>query len=167
MVAIHIRPATTDDREVLEELIDACYSTVYPGWYDDVLLSAALPVMLRIDPALLESGRYFAASLGGRLAGCGGWSTATPGTGRTEETVGHIRHFATHPDFMRSGVGSAIIMRCLEEAKREGMRVLRCFSSIPAERFYARHGFDRIDAVNIMLGDSVAFPAVLMEKKLG
>lgn len=166
MAAIRIRQAKADDRDVLEELIDACYSTVYPGWYDDVLLSAALPVMLRIDPALLESGRYLAAETGGRLAGCGGWSTATPGSGKTENAVGHIRHFATHPDFMRSGVGSAIIERCLDEARGAGIAVMRCFSSIPAEDFYARHGFRRLDAVNIMLGDSIAFPAVLMEKRL-
>ena len=97
MADISLRRATADDREELEALIEACYSRVYPGWSDADMQSDALPAMLRIDPALLESGRYFAATRDGRLAGCGGWSTATPGTGAVREAGGHIRHFATHP----------------------------------------------------------------------
>jgi N-acetylglutamate synthase-like GNAT family acetyltransferase len=53
------------------------------------------------------------------------------------------------------------------DAKSAGMGRMQCFSSTPAEAFYARHGFQRVDAVSIMLGDSVAFPAVLMERGLG
>ena len=122
--------------------------------------------MLRIDPALLNSGRYFVASIGGRLAGCGGWSAAIPGSGRIEDAIGHIRHFATHPDQMGSGVGGAILDACVQEARREGVRQLKCFSSIPAEKFYSRHGFQRVEDVSVMLGGDIAFPAVLMEMKL-
>lgn len=165
-VSISVRPAGPDDRDALESLIGDCYGAVYPGWYDEDTLSDALPAMLRIDPALLESGRYFAAHIGGRLAGCGGWSLATPGSGALEQATGHIRHFATDPALMRSGVGSAIIDRCMHEARQAGVKTLKCFSSLAAEQFYARHGFERIDAVNIMLGDGIPFPAVLMEKKL-
>ena len=102
MNAIVIRQATADDRDDLEALIGACYSAVYPGWYSDDILTDAMPAMLRIDPALLASGHYFTASIGGRLAGCGGWSKTAPGTGRPEDATGHIRHFATDPDLMRA-----------------------------------------------------------------
>ena len=162
-----IRRATADDRDALEALIEACYSAVYPGWYSDDILTDALPAMLRIDPALLNSGRYFAASVGGQLAGCGGWSVATPGTGRIEDATGHIRHFATHPDLMRGGVGGAILTACMAEARRQGVRRLMCFSSRPAEKFYARHGFRRLEEGSVMLASDIAFPAVLMEKDLG
>lgn len=164
---IVIRRAGADDREALEALIADCYSAVYPGWYSDDILTDALPAMLRIDPALLASGHYFAAHIGGRLAGCGGWSKATPGTGRLDDASGHIRHFATHPDLMRSGVGGAILSTCLAEARRDGLRKLMCFSSRPAEKFYARHGFHRLEDVAVMLASDTAFPAVLMEKQLG
>ncbi|PHP69101.1 GNAT family N-acetyltransferase [Zhengella mangrovi] len=161
---IVIRQATADDRDDLEALIGACYSAVYPGWYSDDILTDAMPAMLRIDPALLASGHYFTASIGGRLAGCGGWSKTAPGTGRPEDATGHIRHFATDPDLMRAGVGSAILTTCINEAKRDGVGRLMCFSSRPAEKFYARHGFRRLEEVSVMLGDEIAFPAVMMER---
>ncbi len=162
MTKVAIRKATEADRDVLEALIGECYAEVYPGWYEEDELSDALPMMLRIDPALLASGRYFAAMRDGEAAGCGGWSTPAPGA-----TTGDIRHFATSPGFMRTGVGGAIIEACLAEAEAEGVSLLRCFSSRPAEAFYARHGFRRVDEVNIMLGDGVIFPAILMERTLG
>ncbi|MEX0345636.1 MAG: GNAT family N-acetyltransferase [Rhizobiaceae bacterium] len=161
-----IRVASVDDREELEALIDVCYSIIYPGWYDEDILNEALPAMLRIDPKLLESGRYFSATIDGRLAGCGGWSVSPP-VGGTVSGTGHIRHFATHPDFMRKGVGSAILIRCIKEASSEGVEKLQCFSSHPGEPFYAQHGFSTREPVTIMMGEGVAFPALLMERELG
>ncbi len=160
------RAAQNGDRAILERLIGECYATVYPGWYDEDVLGDALPAMLRIDPALLDSGRYFVVSLGGTVAGCGGWSTNAPGSEASIEKTGHIRHFATHPDFMGKGIGGAILDRCVAEATHTGMAQLRCFSSLPAEGFYARHGFQKLDSVNVMLSDGAYFPAVLMERGL-
>ena len=161
--SLDIRPAEISDRPVLVQLIADCYAAVYPGWYDADVLSEAMPAMLRIDPALLASGRYFVADFDKRLAGCGGWSAGAPGK---ETGAGHIRHFATHPDFMGKGVGGTILEHCVAEARTNGMARLQCFSSLPAESFYARHGFARLDEVNVMLGESVPFPAVLMERGL-
>jgi GNAT superfamily N-acetyltransferase len=162
-----MRAADDADRASLEALIAECYSAVYPGWYDEDVLGGAMPAMLRIDPALLVSGRYFAAWFGGALAGCGGWSASAPGNTASVEKTAHIRHFATHPDFMGKGVGGAILDRCVSEASFAGMASLRCFSSLPAEGFYARHGFHKLDSVNVMLSDGAYFPAVLMERGLG
>jgi N-acetylglutamate synthase-like GNAT family acetyltransferase len=103
----------------------------------------------------------------GALAGCGGWSASAPGNTASVAKTAHIRHFATHPDFMGKGVGGAILDRCISEASFAGMANLRCFSSLPAEGFYARHGFQKLDSVNVMLSDGAYFPAVLMEKPLG
>jgi GNAT superfamily N-acetyltransferase len=161
-----MRAADGSDRAALEKLIGDCYSAVYPGWYDEDVLGSAMPAMLRIDPALIASGRYFAASFGGALAGCGGWSASAPGNSASIEKTAHIRHFATHPDFMGNGVGGAILDRCISEASHAGMASLRCFSSLPAEGFYARHGFQKLDSVNVMLSDGAYFPAVLMERGL-
>ena len=163
MTTPEVRVAKVDDRDELEALIDACYSLVYPGWYEEELLTEALPAMLRIDPKLLESGRYFSAWVDGVLAGCGGWSVSPPIGDRLIGT-GHIRHFATLPDLMRRGVGSAILIRCLEEAETEGISKLQCFSSLPGEPFYARYGFKPVEQVTIMMGDGAAFPAILMER---
>lgn len=167
MTEITVEQAVPADREKLEQLITACYSAIYPGWYDAELLSEALPEMLRIDQRLLSSGRYFAAMVGGKLAGCGGWSTFATSSGSAASSSGHVRHFATHPDFIRMGVGAAILERCVNDAKAAGVSELQCFSSMPGEAFYARHGFRRIGEATIMLGDSVPFPAILMKRSLG
>ncbi len=161
-----IRPADEADRQLLEGLIADCYATVYPGWYDNELLGDALPAMLKIDPKLIASGRYFVAEVENKIAGCGGWSAGAPGKEVSEQSVGHIRHFATDPQLMGKGVGGAILEHCVKEAAGSGLAKLKCFSSLPAEGFYARHGFAKIDQVNVMLGESVYFPAVLMEKRL-
>ncbi len=166
MARIDVEPAAPGDRDRLETLIADCYSAVYPGWYEADLLTDALPEMLRIDQRLLESGRYFAAMVDGQLAGCGGWSLFAPGAGKGGEATGHIRHFATHPQFMRMGVGGAILERCVRDAGAAGVRQLQCFSSKPGEAFYARHGFERVGEVAIMLGDSIPFPAILMKRDL-
>ena len=162
-----IRAAGNEDRAVLEALIAECYAAVYPGWYDGDVLGEALPAMLRIDPALLSSGRYLLASMGNDLAGCGGWSAGAPKSGEVTEATGHVRHFATRTDLMGRGVGGAILDRCIDEASKAGMSRLRCFSSLPAEKFYARHGFARLGEVSVMLSEGVYFPAVQMERGLG
>lgn len=162
-----IRPAAESDRAVLEDLIAGCYATVYPGWYEEDTLEEALPAMLRIDPALLNSGRYLLARAGNVIAGCGGWSANAPGKTPNEVATGHIRHFATRPDVMGKGIGGAILERCVAEAASSGMARLKCFSSLAAEGFYARHGFVKLDSVNVMLGSGAYFPAVLMERRLG
>ncbi len=161
-----IRPAAESDRAVLEDLIADCYATVYPGWYEEETLEEALPAMLRIDPALLNSGRYMLARVGNVIAGCGGWSASSPVPTTTEPAIGHIRHFATRPDAMGKGIGGAILERCIAEAAASGMARLKCFSSLAAEGFYARHGFVKLDNVNVMLGSGAYFPAVLMERRL-
>lgn len=161
-----IEVAGVEDREALEALIGRCYAEVYPGWYEADVLENALPSMLRIDSRLLESGRYFKALSDGEIIGCGGWSHATPGTGDKVAATGHVRHFATEPGRMRTGVGAAILERCVEDAREAGMTRLQCFSSLPAERFYERHGFERKEEVTVMLGESVPFPAILMQRVL-
>jgi GNAT superfamily N-acetyltransferase len=162
-----IRPASESDRSVLEDLIADCYATVYPGWYEEETLEEALPAMLRIDPALLGSGRYLLARAGNVIAGCGGWSANAPGKTPNDDLTGHIRHFATRPDAMGKGIGGAILERCIAEAAASGMARLKCFSSLAAEGFYSRHGFEKLDNVNVMLGSGAYFPAVLMERALG
>ena len=166
MDTITIRQAGECDREALEALIANCYMHIYPDWYDEDTLEEAMPIMLRIDPALLASGNYLAAHVGGELAGCGGWSKAAPGSTPNEVATGHIRHFATRPGLMRQGVGRTIIRACIDAAREAGLEKLKCFSSLPAERFYARSGFKRIAEVTVMLGESAPLATVLMEMEL-
>jgi GNAT superfamily N-acetyltransferase len=166
-VALHIRAAVPADAETLSAVILASYSTLYRGWYPNDVLDAALPLMSRANPHLLASGTYYVAELAGEAVGSGGWTAAPPGGGTALPGVAHIRHFATHPDHLRKGVARALIERCLTEAGINGVRLLKCMSSLPAEDFYARMGFRRVEATEFVLRSDIRLAAVTMERVIG
>ena len=89
-------------------------------------------------------------------------SEAEPGTGDVTEREAHIRHFAMHPDWTRQGIGSALLAHCISYARSFGIRKLNCFSSLNAEPFYRAAGFETVRPMDLGLGPSLAFPAVLM-----
>ena len=75
----------------------------------------------------------------------------------------HIRHFATHPDWQRQGIGAALLTRCFHDAKSAGIHTLHCYSTLNAEPFYHTHGFRAVEAINVPMGANIFFPAVLMQ----
>jgi GNAT superfamily N-acetyltransferase len=166
-VALSIRQATPADAEVLSALIFASYSRLFRGWYADDELAVAVPLMSKANPHLLSSGTYYVAELAGDIAGCGGWTETPPGGGEIIEGTAHIRHFATHPDHLRQGVARGLIERCFADAIQRGVTLFRCMSSLPAESFYARLGFRRVEPSEFALPGGVRLAAVVMERDLG
>ena len=160
-----IRPATPADAGAVALVSSASFSRLYRGWYPEDLLDAALPILGKANPDLLASGTYYVAELDGHIVGCGGWSERLPG-GEHDPAMGHIRHMATHPDFLMRGVGRALIERCLTDASERELRAFECKSSFPAEAFYARLGFRRIGLFELALPGGVMFPGVRMLRDL-
>jgi GNAT superfamily N-acetyltransferase len=167
MQDITIRTATPEDQEMLSDLLAAAYGELGHGSYDSDALAAALPLMSRANPKLLASGSYYIAEIDGAAAGCGGWTMDKPGSGEITEGVGHIRHFATHPDHLRKGIARLLLEHCLTEARAVGIRVMRSQSTLPAEQFYTAAGFRRIGPITIEMGPGVVLPAVEMQRPLG
>lgn len=159
-----IRVATPEDAEAVSGVLNASYSTLYRGWYEDEMLVKALPAMTRANPALLASGRYFVVELGAKVVACGGWSEERPTGGRIRRQA-HLRHFATDPDYINRGCGAAIIGRCLSEARGEGFEEMEVISSLAAEAFYARHGFRPLAVVRQRMAGA-DFACVLMRRPL-
>nr|WP_244314133.1 GNAT family N-acetyltransferase [Roseibium denhamense] len=126
-----------------------------------------LPLVTKARPDLLTSGTYYVAETpAGQIAGAGGWTKHSP-TGRDETANnGNIRHFATHPEHARQGIGSALISRCLQTAAASGLTELNCYSTLNGEAFYAACGFKRMEPVTIPLPGDVPFPAIRMVKGL-
>jgi len=162
---ISIRQANPADLTVLSELIAASYATLDDGKYDSDQFRAALPFMSKANPVLVESGTYYLAQLDGRAAGCGGWSVPAPWTDVVEDGVGHIRHFATHPDFKRRGVASALLAHCLDEARGQGVKLMKCQSSLSGTPFYEAFGFRQIGRVMTSVAGN-PLPAIEMELAL-
>jgi N-acetylglutamate synthase-like GNAT family acetyltransferase len=162
-----IRIAGPPDLEAVGALLVASYASLLATHYEGDMLRRALPLMTKAQPALLASGSYYVAESGqGDLVGCGGWTTSRPGTGEIIEGEAHIRHFATHPEWVRRGVASSLLSRCLRDAQVVGIRRLYCFSTLNAEGFYRASGFETIESIDVPMGPSLKFPGVLMRREL-
>jgi N-acetylglutamate synthase-like GNAT family acetyltransferase len=123
--------------------------------------------MTRANPKLLSSGTYYVAeSEAGSIVGCGGWTRERPGEDAQVGRIGHVRHFGTHPDWIRRGIGSAIFQRCREQARASGISELECYASLNAERFYAALGFERIAVADFELGPGVSLTGCHMRCRL-
>ena len=81
--------------------------------------------------------------------------------------IGHIRHFATHPNYLRRGTARRLLDHCVDEARRLGVRTMMCQSTLPAEAFYAAAGFRRLGVIDVQMGPGVVLPAIEMRLDLG
>ncbi|MBO6724939.1 MAG: GNAT family N-acetyltransferase [Rhizobiaceae bacterium] len=161
--SVSIRVARPEDEAALTELITASYATLDDGRYDSRQLAKALVPMSKANPKLLGSDTYFVAEVNGIAGACGGWSFEKPGTTEIEEGVAHIRHFATHPNYLRRGLARQLIERCLNEARERGVRLIKVQSTLHAERFYASAGFRSVGPIDVTIGPGIMLPAVGME----
>lgn len=161
MGRIVIRKARADDEQMLSDLLAASYSELR-GSYDPHGFDDVLSHISRANPKLLASERFYVATINDVAAGCGGWSIERPGSGQVVEGVGHIRHFGTHPSFLRQGVARALLEHCLKEAQDEAIMTMMCFSTLPAESFYRSAGFRPVSIIDIQVGPGLVLPAVEM-----
>lgn len=160
-----VRPAGPEDADAVGALLRASYPPLMAAGYPADVLERALPAMMRANPLLLRSGTYhLAVEDSGSVIGCGGWTREPPGAPcqPVDPTVGHIRHFATHPDALRRGVGTALLSRCIDEARVAGVRRLECLSSLVAERFYGSAGFRPVGKRSVILAPGVQFDSIVM-----
>ena len=104
---MEIRTARPEDADAVSNVLTASYAVLLQNDYDPETLVPALSFMGKAQPDLLASGTFYLAHIGGRLAACGGWTANAPGGGNGGKPgVGHIRHFATHPDMVRRGASA-------------------------------------------------------------
>ena len=161
--AFSLRPARPDDAAAITAVLASAYPRLMAADYDPAVLAIALPVMTAANPGLLASGTYYVQALqDGRIVSCGGWTHQAPGTKQVESGTAHVRHFATHPDWIRNGLGASIFRRCRQEARAAGIHTLKCFSSLGAVPFYAAQGFQEVERIDIALRGDIKFATVIM-----
>jgi GNAT superfamily N-acetyltransferase len=160
---IQIRGARIDDADAVTAVLAETYPVAFADAYPAELLAVVLPLITRSNPALLRSGCFWVSENADRqIVGCGGWSLERPGSGEIVGGVGHVRHFATHPDWARRGIGRALLSRSVTQAKERGTRILECHSSLVAEPFYRSNGFAFIGKIEVEFAPGVTFPGVHM-----
>ena len=162
---IAVRVAGPNDASAVETVLRASYPELMASAYPEDVLARALPLLVRANPALLRSGTYYVAEgIDGTVVGCGGWTFERPGApdAPTEPGLGHIRHFATDPGWLRRGVGRALFDRCAADAWAAGVRRFECYSSLVAEPFYRALGFVAVEPMTIDMGSGIALPSIRM-----
>jgi N-acetylglutamate synthase-like GNAT family acetyltransferase len=159
------RRAVAADADGLAALYARAYGALLEPYYDADLLAEALPLLCRINPALLESGRYFVISdQTGETVGAGGWSWEQPGGRDGTPGHAHLRHFAVDPARTRLGLGRRIFERCLQDAS--SARAFECFSTYAAESFYRALGFTTLGPIVVPMAPKLEFPSLHMIKRL-
>jgi GNAT superfamily N-acetyltransferase len=162
-----IKVASIEDAQRISELLAVSYPVLMRDDYDDEALAWALPFMTKANPTLLRSGTYYLAETAeGRAVACGGWTMERPGSGERITGLGHIRHFATHPDWTGLGIATAVFERCKEDALSARLTAFECNASLNAVSFYASLGFVAVEEISVPMGPDVQFPAVLMRLPL-
>lgn len=162
-----IRPTSLEDENVINELLVHCFPTLMKGAYNIDILNLAIPIISKARPELLSSGTFFMANTdSGEVIGCGGWTKYSPANQEIKADIGHIRHFATHPSFIRKGVAREIYNACKKQATANGINVFECFSTLNAKKFYESLGFKTIQPTTVPLTREVQFPCLLMRQYL-
>lgn len=162
-----IRTAKPTDADAVSALLETSYSELLASSYDTDVLCSALPYMVKANSVLLESGTYYVAQAqSGIIVGCGGWTAAEPGRGDVVQGEAHVRHFAVHPKWSRQGIGASILARCISDARLLGIGKLHCFSTLNGEPFYRASGFQTVGRINVPMGQTIVFPAVLMQYEM-
>ena len=163
----HVRTADRGDVPGVDALLQRSYPRLLKADYPPSVLVTAIPLIAQAQPNLVACGTYYVAETeDGRIIGAGGWTLRNPGTGRTEGYRGSIRHFATDPDVTRQGVASALMARCLLDARAAGMAAMNCYSTRTAVAFYQAQGFTAGREVALELRPGIRFPAVAMSREL-
>jgi N-acetylglutamate synthase-like GNAT family acetyltransferase len=78
----------------------------------------------------------------------------------------HIRHFATHPDWLRLGIARTLLLRCFREANMTGISSLECHSSLVAVDFYLATGFRVVEPIEMKLTPDISIDGMLMRRSL-
>ncbi|HLL31760.1 MAG TPA: GNAT family N-acetyltransferase [Allosphingosinicella sp.] len=164
---MRLRVTTPVDCEAVSAVLGPSYAVLMAAAYPPDLLARTLPVITKANPALLSSGRYYLVEAEtGEPAGCGGWSPNPPGRRDGDPERAHVRHFATHPDWTRRGVGRLLYERCEADARAAGFTVFEAWSSLNGEGFYASLGFRRLGPIETPMPGGAMFPAVRMERPI-
>ncbi len=172
------RLATLDDLPVLRALIPLSVRALSQGCYTEAQIESALRYVFGPDTQIIADGTYFVAEADGNIIGCGGWSRRRTLYGGDQSKAGEdgwldplgeparIRAFFVHPDWARRGIGSRIMIACLQAAREAGFHRLELMATLPGEALYRAFGFAVTERVELVLPDSVPIPFVRMMRAI-
>jgi putative acetyltransferase len=94
------------------------------------------------------------------------WQGEIVGFGQFDARRGEIEACYVAPEAVASGIGSALLARMEDEARRRGHTVVRLNATLNAESFYARMGYRWLGRARHRVAEDIELDCVRMEKLL-
>lgn len=150
-----IRAARLEDAEAISSVQNAAVRRIPEGSPSKVVAiwsGASSPASVRRDMALGVVG--FVAEVGGEIVGFA-------------VLAGNVvRIVCVHPEHSGSGLGTALLARVEEEARRRGQHILRLSASPSAKPFYRSRGYSVVRENTRQLPLDEGLPCVEMTKTI-
>ena len=175
-MALVLRLATPDDLPALRAMMARAIAELQSAFLSPAEVEASKAVM-GLDTQLIDDGCYYLAEMNGALAGSGGWSGRATlyggdhSAGRDARMLdpvsdpARIRAMYTDPDFVRRGIGKAVLAACEDAARRAGFARVELMATLSGQPLYAAAGFAPIEHILDSNG-GVPVPLVRMGKAL-
>ena len=176
MPALSLRLATHADLPALRAMMARAIAELQIAFLSLAQVEASKSVM-GLDTQLIDDGCYYVAELEGKLVGCGGWSRrgtlygGDHSAGRDARWLdpateaARIRAMYTNPDFVRRGVGRALLACCEQAARRAGFTRIELMATLSGQPLYRVAGFSPTETIFDSKG-GVPVPLVHMHKTL-
>lgn len=177
MSDLTLRVATAADEPFLRGLMATAIDGLLPAFLSPEQTLASREVM-GLDTQLIADGTYLVVEIAGQIAGCGGWSRRATlfggdhSAGRDaalldpQVDAARVRAMYTSPDFVRRGVGRAILDACEAAARAEGFRRAEMAATLAGEPLYAACGYAVIEPFEAVTSNGVKVPLKRMGKPL-
>lgn len=142
-----IRKFRNEDTLKVANIIKKGFLALAPKFYSQK--SVLWQISENSPKKLLEKAKnvsYFVAVENNQILGIGGYNAEK------------VHTFFVKPEIQGKGIGSKILERCFREARKQGIKKLKCWATFSAEDFYSKFGFKKKKQISIKEGsNSIAF----------
>ncbi len=151
---IQIRKFREEDAIEVSDVIKKAFLSIISEEYN----KESIEDQIKENPPkkLIEKAKkvtYFVAIEKDKILGFGGYDKEK------------IHTFFVKPEIQRKGIGSKIMERILREAKKDGIKFLKCWATLNAEKFYTSFGFKKGEKLTLQTKNSpITF--LVMTRKL-
>jgi putative acetyltransferase len=82
------------------------------------------------------------------------------------KTTNELSGLYLKPEYARKGIGTKLLEKIEEDARKEGLEELWCKSTVTAKEFYEKHGYKIIEEATHELEEGIKMKVYRMKKKL-
>lgn len=168
----YCRPATPADEVSIVALQVECTHQLGLGFYSDAQLGKYFSGIGIRSSDLIDRRTYYVVEEDGLIVGCGGWcDRPTPvlpelegfAPGRLQPA---IRALFVDPDYIRRGIGRAILTAVEADIELAGYRSVELLTTLSAMNFFSSFGYKPLKKSGVTLPNGAVLPAIKMDKKI-